>query len=126
MKINRFIALAAIAMLVIGGMGAISLKAFAKGSASPVAQTSIKAQDCSQDQADGTEVQSAADTDNVDMQVQCGDQNAPDASVGAAADGQETVSAVDTDSQNVQEQVGDQSGVDTTVEAPEATSPTGK
>jgi hypothetical protein len=127
MKFNRFFTLAAIALLVVGAMGAISMKAFAKGSAAPVAQTSIQAQaqDCSQDQADGTEVQSAADTDNVDLQ--CGDQNAPDTAVGAAeSGGQETVSAADTDNVNVEEQVGDQSGPDTGMEAPEAADPVGK
>jgi hypothetical protein len=125
MKFNRFFTLAAIALLVVGAMGAISMKVFAKGGAAPVAQTSIQAQaqDCSQDQADGTEIQSATDTDNVDLQ--CGDQNAPDTAVEAAGSGgQETVSAADPDNVNVEEQVGDQSGPDTGVEAPEATVPT--
>ncbi len=125
MKLNRFFALAAIALLVVGAMGAISMKAFAKSSAAPVTQTSLQAQSCSQDQADGTEVQSATDTDNVDLQ--CGDQNAPDTGVEAAGTGgQETVSATDTDNVNVEEQVGDQSGADTGVEAPEAVAPAGK
>lgn len=72
MKLNRFIALAAIALLVVGAMGAIATRSFAKGVNASVAQS----QDCSQDQADGAEVQSAPDTDNVELQ--CGDQNAPD------------------------------------------------
>jgi hypothetical protein len=72
MKINRFLALAAIAMLVVGAMGAVSLKAFAKGASTPAAQSSAPAADCSQDQADGTEVKSATDTDNIELQ--CGDQ----------------------------------------------------
>lgn len=72
MKLNRFIALAAIALLVVGAMGAIATRSFAKGVFAPVAQS----QDCSQDQTDGAEVQSAPDTDNVELQ--CGDQNAPD------------------------------------------------
>ena len=129
MKFNRFFVLTAIALLVVGAMGAISMKVFAKGSAAPVAQTSIQAQaqeqDCSQDQADGTEIQSATDADNVDLQ--CGDQNAPDIAVGAAeSGGQETVSAADTDNVNVEEQVGDQGEPDTGVEAPEAAAPAGK
>jgi len=127
MKFNRFFVLTAIALLVVGAMGVISMKAFAKGSAAPVAQTSIQAQaqDCSQDQADGTEIQSATDTDNVDLQ--CGDQNAPDTSVeDAESGGQETVSAADTDNVNVDEQVGDQNGPDTGGEAPEVAAPTSK
>lgn len=72
MKLNRFIALAAIALLVVGAMGAIATHSFAKGVNAPVAQS----QDCSQEQDDGAEVQNAPDTDNVELQ--CGDQNAPD------------------------------------------------
>lgn len=88
MKLNRFIALAAIALLVVGAMGAIATRSFAKGVNASVAQS----QDCSQDQADGAEVQSAPDTDNVELQ--CGDQNAPDEQETAneieSADGAET------------------------------------
>lgn len=72
MKLNRFIALAAIALLVVGAMGAIATHSLAKGVNAPVAQS----QDCSQEQDDGAEVQNAPDTDNVELQ--CGDQNAPD------------------------------------------------
>lgn len=107
MKVNRFVALAAIALLVVGAMGAISMKAFAKGTHAPVAQSDA----CAQDEADGAEVADAADTDTVELQ--CGDQN--------GADGPETVDATDTD--NVEEQVGDQSGPDTGVEAPEVEAP---
>jgi len=81
MKLNRFIALAAIALLVVGAMGAIATHSFAKGVNAPVAQS----QDCSQDQVDGAEVQNAPDTDNIELQ--CGDQNAPD--------GQETAGEVE-------------------------------
>ncbi len=107
MKINRFVALAAIALLVVGAMGAISLKAFAKGSYTPVTQADA----CAQDEADGTEVTSAEDTDSVELQ--CGDQN--------EADGQESVDAADTD--DIQEEVGDQSGSDIGVETPEVEAP---
>ncbi len=68
MKINRFIALAAIALLVVGAMGAVSLKVFAQ-SGNPPAQS----QACDQQDDDSAEVQNAPDTDNVDLQ--CGDQN---------------------------------------------------
>ena len=86
MKLNRFIALAAIALLVVGAMGAISMKAFAQ-SATPPAQSET----CAQQDDDAAEVQGAPDTDNVDLQ--CGDQNAPDSGQEAeeaeSADGQE-------------------------------------
>jgi len=95
MKINRFFALAVIALLVVGAMGAISLKAFAKGNtAAPAAQVSVQTPDCSQDQADGTEVKSATDTDNVELQ--CGDQvedGLPD-SAAAPAQGMSPASGV--------------------------------
>lgn len=111
MKINRFVALAAIALLVVGAMGAVSMKVFAQGSHNPVTSVSAQSDACAQDQADGTEVTSAEDTDNVELQ--CGDQN--------GADEQETVGAADTD--NIQEEVGDQNAPDTGVEAPEVEVP---
>jgi hypothetical protein len=120
MKINRFVAMAAIALLVVGAMGAISMKAFAKGSQAPVTQADA----CAQEQADGAEVTSATDTDTVDLQ--CGDQNEADTSVSATAEQGATVGAADTDTAQVEEQVGDQSGADTGVEAPEAATPSGK
>jgi uncharacterized protein with FMN-binding domain len=94
MKINRFIALAAIALLVVSAMGAISLKAFAKGAAAPAAQITVQIADCSQDQADGTEVKSTTDADNVELQ--CGDQvedGLPD-SAAAPAQGSSSASVI--------------------------------
>jgi len=85
MKVNRFIALAAIALLVVGAMGAVSMKAFAQ-SATPPTQT-----DCAQQDGDTAEVQNAPDTDNVDLQ--CGDQNAPDS--GQEAEGVESADGQD-------------------------------
>lgn len=106
MKINRFIALAAIALLVVGAIGAISTKVWAQ-SGNPPAQTET----CAQQDNDSVEVQNAPDTDNVDLQ--CGDQN--------GTDEQETVGAADTD--NVQEEVGDQSAPDNGLEASEVEAP---
>ena len=108
MKVNRLIAIAAIALLVVGAMSAFASRSWALSSHAPVSQADA----CAQDQADGSEVTSAEHTDNVNLQ--CGDQN--------SADGREAVEAADTD--NVQEQVGDQSGPDNGVEAPEAQAPT--
>lgn len=79
MKINRFIALAAIALLVVGAMGAISMKVFAQ----PAAQ----AQNCDQQDDDSTEVQDAPDTDNVELE--CGDQN-NDGKEAESTDGKES------------------------------------
>jgi hypothetical protein len=109
MKINRFIALAAIALLVVGAMGFVSTRSYAQSlqpnsSAAPVAQ----APTCGADQVDGTEVQSTGpDTDTIDLQ--CGDQSTLDtgaaeaSAVGAAA---ESAAGPDTD----QLQQGAQSG----------------
>lgn len=109
MKINRFVAMAAIALLIVGAMGAVSMKAFAKGSQAPVAQAGA----CAQDESDGTEIASAADTDTVELE--CGEQ---------IEDGQPDGTA-DTDNiqEEVQEEVGDQSAPDTGVEAPEVETP---
>ena len=72
MKINRFVALTVIALLVIGAMGTISVKAFAQSHPAPAAQT----QPCDQEDDDSTEAQDATDTD--DIEDQCGDQNEAD------------------------------------------------
>ena len=109
MKINRFIALAAIALLAIGALSAFASRSSALGTHSPAAQSDA----CAQDEADGAEVASVEDTDNVELQ--CGDQN--------EADGQETVDGADTDNDQVEEQVGDQGGPDTGVEALEVEAP---
>jgi uncharacterized membrane protein YkoI len=69
MKINRFIALAVIALLVIGAMGVISMKVFARSSSTTTAQT----QPCDQEDEDSAEAPETADTE--DIEEQCGDQN---------------------------------------------------
>jgi hypothetical protein len=119
MKINRFIVLIALALLVVSTMGAVTYRASAHGTSVPVTQS----QNCLLDQTDGTEVQSASDIDTVDLQ--CGDQNAPDTGISTTEqDGQEIVSAADTDNVNVEEQVGDQTGADNGVVVPESAQPT--
>lgn len=65
MKVNRFIALAAIALLVVGAMGVISMKVLAQ----PTAQS----QNCDQQDDDAAEIQDAPDTDKVELE--CDDQN---------------------------------------------------
>ncbi|MEP7136067.1 MAG: PepSY domain-containing protein [Chloroflexota bacterium] len=96
MNINRIIALAAIVLLAIGAMGAVSMRAYAQSNQAPAAQS----QTCDQQNDDPAQVQDALDTDNVELE--CGDQN--------AANEQETVEAADTD--NIEEQVGDQNEAD--------------
>lgn len=117
MKINRFIALAVIALLVVGVMGAVSMKVFALGSTTntPVA-TSV----CAQDQTDGTELPSATETDKVD--TECSDEHGSGAQGIEEAPGTEqagehhhhdengTAEALGTDNGN--EQAGDQNGPD--------------
>lgn len=98
MKINRFVAMAAIALLIIAGMGAVATGSFAKNSHAPAAQS----QDCDQQDDDSAEVQDAADTD--DVELQCGEQNEAD-----DEDGEE---AVGSDIDNIEEEVGDQNEAD--------------
>ena len=72
MKINRFIALAMIALLITGAMGFFSSQSFAKGSA--------QSEDCSLEadieDDDAEEAEEAEDTDNIEHE--CGDQNDAD------------------------------------------------
>ena len=97
MKLSRFLSLTAIAVLVLGAVGASSYRAFAQSARGPVAQS----QDCATNQSDdATEVRGAVDTDTVDLQ--CGDQNGPD----NGQDSEEVTSGPDTDI--VQEGPGEQ------------------
>lgn len=86
MKSKRFLALAAIALLVVGVIGMLGTKAFAQ-SATPPAQP----QECAQQDNDSVQAPNGPDTDNVDLQ--CDDQNTPDSGQEAqdveSADGQD-------------------------------------
>ncbi|GAB4536851.1 MAG: hypothetical protein Fur0018_27600 [Anaerolineales bacterium] len=97
MKINRFFALAALALLIVGAMGAVSARAFAQGG-TPPAQT----QTCDQQDNDAAEAAVAGpDTDNVDLQ--CGEQvedGQPDGAEGAEAPEAEAPGAADTGAQD--------------------------
>jgi uncharacterized membrane protein YkoI len=82
MKLNRFITLTAIALLVIGGMGAFTTRS----SAATNMAVSAQSQSCDQQDNDSAEVAGAADTDNVDLQ--CGEQvedGQPDSTDGTEA-----------------------------------------
>ena len=131
MKINRFIALAAIALLIVGGMGAVATHSLAASKTSAPAQS----QDCSQQDDDSAEVAGAEDTD--DVEEQCGDQNEADGPEGAEEtddaavsqdpacaqqddDSAEVAGAEDTD--NVDLQCGDQNEDDGAEEAEAADS----
>jgi uncharacterized membrane protein YkoI len=79
MKLNRFVALGAIALLVVAGLGSFTLRTHAQTS-SPQAVT-VRAQDdpCAGQDQDNNALEAqddGPDTDNVDLQ--CGDQNAAD------------------------------------------------
>ncbi len=83
MKINRFIALLAIAVLVVGVMGVISYRAFAQGGTNPGSS------DCGADTEDDDALEAAEtgpDTD--DIQDDCGNQS---------GDETEDVNGTDTD-----------------------------
>lgn len=67
MKLNRFIALALIALLAVGVMGAFTYRSFAKDANQNTQQTT----DCLEDD-DANETVDAEDTDNIEEQ--CGDQ----------------------------------------------------
>jgi uncharacterized membrane protein YkoI len=100
MKISRFVALAVVALLVVGAIGVASSRSSAQAGQTLAAARVKGAVD------NGQVVTS--DAGNVDEQV--GDQN--------AAHSGEEVSASDTD--KVEEQVGDQNAADTGVEVTEA------
>ena len=90
MKINRFVALAAIALLVISAMGVIASRSLALGRHNPAGQS----EQCDQNETDREEVDSAqADTDQ--NEVECGDQGAAD---GEEANSAETEGADDAES----------------------------
>lgn len=86
MKLNRFFAMAAIALLVVGAMGVISARSFAQATQPPTQTQVTEAPEANSE---------GSDTDNLDEQV--GDQNGPDgqeAGDGAeAADGAEQEAA---------------------------------
>ena len=67
MKIYRIIALAAIAMLMVGALGLFSYRTFAQSSQSATTQ------DCGADVDDANEAQDVEDTD--DIQLECGSQD---------------------------------------------------
>jgi uncharacterized membrane protein YkoI len=69
MKINRFLALALIALLVVGAMGLISYQALAQRNA---AQT---AQDCNSEVEDGDAGEAAETEDADEAEEECGDQS---------------------------------------------------
>ncbi|HUV91614.1 MAG TPA: PepSY domain-containing protein [Anaerolineales bacterium] len=97
MKINRYFALAAIALLVVAGIGVITTRSFA----APNVSVTTQAQTCNQQDNDIAEVQGAPDTGNVDLQ--CGEQvedGQPDGAEGTEASEVEAPGALDTGAQD--------------------------
>jgi hypothetical protein len=99
MKINRFIALAAIALLVVGAMGILSYKAFAQ---SDQQSTST---DCNGQDDDAAEAAETEDTD--DIEEQCGPQD------------EEVDEAGEADTDKVENEVEEADGVEDANEASE-------
>jgi len=89
MKINKFLALAMIAMMAIGVMGFVSTKAHAQSGTQPAPQALAT-------EAPDNEQAAGPDTDNVEEQV--GDQNTQDTSADTA---NETAEAKGNDGQDV-------------------------
>lgn len=90
MKINRFVAWAALALLVVGAMGFVSVRSLAQTTNPPVTQD----QACAAQQADDDSI--AAQTtgpDMDDLEVQCGDQNESDGEAEEASEGSEPEAA---------------------------------
>jgi uncharacterized membrane protein YkoI len=107
MKINRFIALALIALLVVGAMGFITARGLAHGSNTHLQQVvATQAPDTGNtgDQA-GSQSESNTDTDNVEEQV--GEQDAADTETDNAEEQASDPTAIITDTANVGEQIGD-------------------
>jgi len=73
MKINRFVALLAIAVLIVGVMGVISSRTFAQGGTNPGSS------DCGADTEDDDSVEAAeSGPDTDDIQDECGNQSGDD------------------------------------------------
>jgi len=88
MKINKFIALAAIALMAIGAMGFITTRIHAQSGTTPAPQVQVT-------EAPDNEQAVGPDTDNVEEQV--GDQNAQDTTADSA---NEPVEAKSSDGQD--------------------------
>jgi len=81
MKINRFVTLAALALLVVGAMGFFSYRALAQTSQPPLAT------DCSaQDDDDAEDADTGSDTD--DIEEQCGNQSEDEDEAGDVDNGE--------------------------------------
>jgi hypothetical protein len=76
MNRNKLLTFATAALLTMGGASMLTAATYAQPPKAVVAQASAPATDCSQDTPDDKEVADGPDTDKVDLQ--CGDQNAPD------------------------------------------------
>ena len=73
MKLNRFVAMAALAMLAIGAMGIVTARTFAQTTTQPAAQDQV----CADQDNDADVADEGPDTDDSD--VQCGAQDENDA-----------------------------------------------
>ncbi len=90
MKINKFIALAAIALMAIGAMGFITTRSHAQSVTTPAPQVQAT-------EASDTELAVGPDTDTANVQEQVGDQNTQDTTASSA---NASVEAKSSDSQD--------------------------
>lgn len=90
MKINKFIAMAAIALMAIGAMGFITTRTHAQSGTTPAPQVQVT-------EAAATELSVGPDTDTANVQEQVGDQNAQDTTAESA---NEPVEAKSSDGQD--------------------------
>jgi len=85
MKKKRLLVLLVLALFAVGAAGVFTHHVFASNVNTSGIQTQAQTQVCAQDQSTDSETQATNDTDNVD--VQCGDQNEADNSVGESNTG---------------------------------------
>ncbi len=81
MKLNRFVAMAALTLLVVGAMGVVTVRTFAQSPTPPATQGQVPA--AQDDEADAAT--QGPDTDTQDVQE--GPQNGPDTGTDAEAEG---------------------------------------
>ena len=86
MKINRFVALGAIALLVVGAMGAVTYRTFAQGGQPPVGS------DCGTEPDDGVAESAESGPDTDEIQDACGNQS-KEAGANEASEANDTAEA---------------------------------
>ena len=125
MKINRFIALALIALLVVGAMGFITARGLAHGSNSHLQQVVATQAPDTDNVEDQVGDQSAADTGTTNVGKQVSASGVADTGTTNVGEQVSAPTTIITDTDNVEEQVGEQveDGQPDGAEAPESETP---